>query len=113
MNAAIGSATSHKMDQRGSQYGKQNVRNPIRKWRISGMNTAAGNGYLQKMNLEWASVWQAKCKEYHQTVNAAAGFATSQKMDLEWASAWRATCKDFQKGNKGFLRSIVREQGGE
>ena len=51
----------------------------------------------QKMDLKWAPVWRAKCKENEgfQVSVVATDLAGSQKRDLKWAPVWRAKCKEF------------------
>ena len=65
------------------------------------------------MDLEWASVWRAKCEEFHTDMKELGGSvgardqANSQKMDLEWASVWKATCKEFRRKMKDFGVSVL------
>ena len=60
-----------------------------------------GRNDSQKMDLEWASVWKAKCKEFQRENQGfrrsvvLADRINSQKMDLAWASVWKAKCKEF------------------
>ena len=50
----------------------------------------------QRIDLEWASVWRATCKEFHKEGEGFRGSVVlehsinSQKIDLERASVWRA-----------------------
>ena len=57
----------------------------------------------QKMDLEWASVWKATCKEFHSQMQDCGcqwvlrDNTKSQKMQLEWASVRTVKCKEFHK----------------
>ena len=48
----------------------------------------------RKVDLEWASVWTAKCKEFQWKIMR--NFVDPQKVDLERASVWTARYKEFQ-----------------
>ena len=56
----------------------------------------------QKMDLEWASVWKANCKEFQRKIKRFRRSVVlehsnnSQEMDLECASVSRGQCKEFQ-----------------
>ena len=49
----------------------------------------------QKMDLEWASVWRAKCKEINTKTKKFGG-------QWCWASVWRAKSKEFNRKTKEF-----------
>ena len=77
------------------------VRFPLENERFQVCKSSGDPAHSQKMDLEWASVWRAKCQEFHwgnEGFQASVGLehsANSQKMDLEWASVWRAKCKEL------------------
>ena len=49
----------------------------------------------QKMHLNWASIWRAKCKEFHTKTKKFGG-------QWCWASVWRAKCKEFKGKTQEF-----------